>query len=373
MQGVPITIFLPSLAGGGAERCMITIANGLAGLGADVTLATGTMAGPFRSEVDARVRLLDLRAGSAPRALPGLVRHLRSTRPVALLSAMSHANVVATLAHRLSGCGARLVLSERTHVSSAALANRSMRMRIVRALVRLTYARADCIIAVSTSVAEDLVRRFGLPAQRVTTIYNPVVSPSLVAKSGAVPSHPWFSQPGIPVVLAAGRLTPLKGFSTLIEAFAQLRRTRQLRLIILGEGELREALQEQARRLGIAEDVALPGFDPNPFAAMRGARVFVLSSRYEGLPGVLIQAMACGTRVVSTDCPGGAREVLEDGRWGSLVPVDDARGLAAAVAAALDDEAPADARIRAADFSEELAISRYAAALGLRATAPHHD
>jgi len=196
------------------------------------------------------------------------------------------------------------------------------------------------------------------------TIYNPLVNEALLRSSEAPPAHPWLGM-GDPVVLAVGRLIGQKGFDVLLDAFANLRRRRKVRLLILGEGELRPALLAQAERLGISDDISLPGFEHNPFSAMRAASVFVLSSRFEGLPSVLIQAMACGARVVSTDCPSGPREVLEDGRWGPLVPVGDAAALAEAIAAALDQQRPPDVRLRASDFSEARAVQQYVQVLGL--------
>jgi glycosyltransferase involved in cell wall biosynthesis len=368
---LPLTIFLPSLGGGGAERSIASIASGLAARGAAVTLILCKADGPFLSEVNSCVRIIDLRAASAPRALPGLVRHLRNSPPVTLLSAMSHANVVAAMAHRISGSSARLVFSEHSHLSSSLAEYRGLRMQIARAMMPGTYRRADRIVAVSCGVADDLLRHLPLDRERVVTIYNPVVTERLFRMSEETPSHPWFAG-SIPVVLATGRLIPLKDFSTLIDAFAKLRRKRPMRLLILGEGSLRSALLAQAARLGLAEDVSLPGFDANPFAAMRAASVFVLSSRYEGLANVLIEAMACGARVVSTDCPGGPSEIIEGGRWGALVPVGNSDAMAAAIADALDDPTPPDVRRRAMAFTEEASVNRYAEVLGLLPVATRH-
>lgn len=358
-------MFLPSLAGGGAERAIATVASGLAARGAEVALVLAQAQGPYLADLDPRVQVVDLHCASLPRALPGLARHLRQRRPQALLAAMNHANVVAALAHRLARCGARLVLSERVHASMLFSEHRDLRSRVTARLMRLTYPWAAQVVAVSEGVAQDLQRHVALPPGRVVTIANPVVDTALLARAQAAPSHPWLAQPDRPVVLAAGRLTAQKDFATLLEAFARLQATRPLRLVILGEGEERAALQAQAVRLGVAGEVALPGFDENPFAAMRAASVFVLSSRFEGLPGVLIQAMACGVRVVATDCPSGPREVLEGGRWGRLVPVGDAAALAAAIAAALDDPAPPDVRQRAAGYGVAQAVQRYAEVLGI--------
>lgn len=359
-----LTVFLPSLAGGGAERSIGTVANGLAERGVEVDLVLARADGPFLGEVSSRVRVVDLGCPSVMAAIPGLVRHLRGTRPNALLAAMSHANVAAALAHRLARSAARLVLSERVHLASMLDEHRSLRMRLTWQLMRLTYPLADRIVAVSDGVANDLARHFG-GRERIETIYNPVVQPRLVELAAQAPSHRWLQQREAPVVLAAGRLIPQKDFATLIEAFALLRRQRDAKLVILGEGELRGTLVALAERLGVGSDVDLPGFDPNPYSAMRRCDLFVLSSRYEGLPGVLIQAMACGARVVSTDCPSGPDEVLQGGRWGRLVPVADPGAMAAAMAATLDDPQPPDVESRAAAFSAEAAVAAYAHVLGL--------
>lgn len=368
MEAQRVSVFLPSLAGGGAERVMSLIANGLAARGVDVTLVLCQAIGAYLVDVDSRVRVVDLGVSSMPQALLPLVRHLRNARPTALLAAMSHANVTAALAHCMACSTARLVLSERAHLGSVLAAYPGWRMRATTLMMRCSYLRADRIVSVSEGVAADLLQRIPLDAERVVTIYNPVVDDALHARANVEPACAWLSARAPsdpPVVLAAGRLVPQKDFATLIEAFALLRGTRTARLLILGEGHLRATLTAQIARLGLEGDVALPGFEPNPYSAMRTAQLFVLSSRFEGLPGVLIQAMACGIPVVSTDCPSGPREVLEGGRWGRLVPVGDVTAMAAAMAAALDDPSPPAVMLRAADFSVASAVERYARELGV--------
>lgn len=365
MASARVTVFLPSLAGGGAERTIVTVANGLAARGATVSLVLGSAVGPYLPMVRGDVQVVDIGTPSMLLAIPALARQLRQTQPLALLSAMSHANVVAAFAHRLARSRARLVLSERAHFSSILASDRNWRTRATQALMPLSYPRADAVVAVSHGVARDLQRHVALAPGRVLTIYNPVVDDQLLAQAAEPPTHPWLAPGGVPVVLAAGRLIAQKDFATLLTAFALLRAQRPLRLLILGDGELRADLLAQARQLGVADDVGLPGFEANPFAAMRRAAVFVLSSRFEGLPGVLIQAMACGTRVLATDCPSGPREVLQDGRWGALVPVGDAPALATALQATLDQTQVPDVRTRAADFGAARAIDAYAKVLGL--------
>jgi glycosyltransferase involved in cell wall biosynthesis len=174
-----------------------------------------------------------------------------------------------------------------------------------------------------------------IPIQKVHVIYNPVVSPELYEKADAPLEHPWFRSNQPPVILGVGRHRPQKGFDTLLRAFARVRQETPARLVILGEGPERPNLERLASELGVAADVDMPGFDPNPFRYMRRAGVFVLSSRYEGLPNVLIQALACGCPVVSTDCPSGPSEILDGGRYGALVPVDDVEAMAGAIVRAL--------------------------------------
>lgn len=359
-----IAIYLPSLRGGGAERVMVTVANSFAERGYKVDLVLAKAEGPYMAEVHSSVRVVDLKSGRVLRSLPGLVRYLRHAQPTALLSALSHANVVAVVAHWLANSKARLVVSERNTLSMTLENGKSWRTRWVHHFMRLTYPRADAIVAVSNGVRDDLATVLGLSPSRIHTIYNPVVNEHLLSQSREAVAHSWFAPDEPPVILGVGRLAPQKDFQTLIHAFAQVRQTREVRLVILGEGELRRQLEALVQSLGLENDVALPGFVNNPFAYMRRAAVFVLSSRWEGLPGVLIQAMACGVPVVATDCPSGPAEILENGRWGRLVPVGDVDALAEAIIATLDDKLHPDVQRRALEFGVERAVEEYLNVLG---------
>lgn len=247
---------------------------------------------------------------------------------------------------------------------------RGPKPHVERALMRACYRRADAVVAVSRSVEHDLAAGLGLPRGRLSTIYNPIVTAELAEKAAAPLDHPWFSPGAPPVVLGVGRLAPQKDFPTLLRAFARARAARPARLVILGEGEDRGALEALARDLGIAADVELPGFDPNPLRYMQHAAVFALSSIFEGLPGALIQAMACGCRVISTDCPGGSREILEGGSprpAGALVPMRDPAGLGGAILDALADADRGPARVEhpLERFREEAAVDAYLDVLGV--------
>ena len=226
-------------------------------------------------------------------------------------------------------------------------------------LMKIFYPRADGVVAVSKGVADDLARVIKLPRQRITVIYNPVVTPELLQKAQEPIDRPWFRPGEPPVILGVGRLTRAKDFPTLIRAFALVRKEHPARLIILGDGEERHELEELSRKLGIAGDVDMPGFVDNPFSYMRRSAVFVLSSAWEGFGNVLVEAMACGCPVISTDCPSGPVEILENGKYGKIVAVGDAVELAAAMAATLDAPKSPNVAQRAQNFGVEQAVERY--------------
>lgn len=363
-----LSIFLPSLHGGGAERVMVTLANGFAQRGYATDLVLAAAKGPYLKDVSDQVRLIDLQERRVSKAFMPLVHYLRRERPQAMLSAMNHANVVAVAAQWLARVPCRMVVSERATISVEAARAQGAAARAVYALVPWAYRRADAIVAVSKDAAGDLERSAKLPAGSVRAIYNPFDLERIARLASQPLAHPWFGPGQPPVVLGIGRLTEQKDFHSLIRAFAIMRSHHPARLLILGEGKLRAELEALAHACGLtADDVQMPGFVANPFVYLSRSAVFVLSSRFEGLPGVLIEAMACGTPVVSTDCPSGPKEILEGGRWGRLVPVGDVVALAQAmdaVLAAARDTLP-DVRKRAQDFEQDRALDAYLDVLGL--------
>jgi glycosyltransferase involved in cell wall biosynthesis len=306
--------------------------------------------------------LLATRLPGAYRHLPALATYLRTAAPTALISAFPFENLLATAARRLAGGRTRVIVTERNTTTRSTRAGVKWKRRFLGPLLRRQYATADAVVAVSSGVADALAKATGLPRERIAVVHNPVVDSTLEAMATESVAHPWLAASEPPVVLGVGRLVEQKGFATLIRAVAEASRTRQLRLIILGSGSeaTRRSLLELADGLGCGDAVELPGFMHNPFAWMARADVFVLSSLHEGLPAVLIQALACGCPVVSTDCPSGPSEILEGGRYGRLVPVGDHQAMAAAILSTL--AAPDDrlARIsRAATFSVERAARAY--------------
>lgn len=336
------SIFLPDLRGGGAERVMLTLSKELADKSYDIEFVLINVRGEYITDVPDTVSIYSLDAPAIPGynalgATPGLTRYLRKRNPDVLLSALTRANLVAVLATELARTDTRLVLSERNDLSTRIAEGSDLRMRVVPKLISLLYPRADAITAVSEGVADDLTATAGLPRESITAIPNPTFTDDVLNGREEQPDHPWFDNDQPPVVLGVGSLTEQKDFSTLIRAFARLQRERPLKLVILGEGSRRSDLESLVTSLGLTEDVDLPGFVDNPFAYMANADVFVLSSQWEGLPNVLIEAMACGTPVVATDCPSGPREILESGKHGPLVPVSDDRAMAEAIEQMLSD------------------------------------
>jgi glycosyltransferase involved in cell wall biosynthesis len=365
-----LALFLPTLDDGGAERVMLQLAASFSARGHDVDLVLAIPGGPLDAQVPRGPRVVSLDASRTVLALPALVRYLRRERPVALLSTLEHANVLAAGARALARTGVPIVLREANMLLPRAELDRPG--RLLRALMWGAYRAADRVVAVSHSVATSLTEELGLDARRIRTIYNPIVTAALFEKAAAALDDPWFAPGALPVVLGVGRLAPQKDFATLIRAFAQLRAGRQVRLVILGEGPERRPLEELTRQLGVAADVNLPGYDHNPFRYMSRASVFALSSVYEGLPGALIQAMACGCRVISTDGPGGAREVLQNGTVGPLVPPRDPATLASGISTLLDEARTGPPRVqhRVERFSETAAVDAYLDLLGANRVHP---
>ena len=352
-----LSLYLPNLDGGGAERMMVNLAAGFAARGFPTDLVLAEARGPYLELVAPDVRVINLASSGVMASLPKLVRYLRRTRPAALLATLNHASVVALLACKLARVPTHTVIRESNMLFPSPAS--SFRRISLQTSVKLFYPWADAHVAVSQGVADDLARYLKTDLKKIHTIYNPVVTPDLFERAAQKPPHPWFAPGEPPVVLGVGRLAPQKDFQTLVRAFAAVIRERPARLMILGEGKEHSGLEALARELGIEHAVTLPGFADNPFAYMAHADTFVLSSKFEGLPGALVQAMACGCKVVSTDCPSGPREILDGGRLAPLVPVGDAPALAEAVLATLASPPNPALKIRACDFTEAHIVPQY--------------
>ena len=382
-QNDRIAVLVPSLSDGGVERSQANLAAAFARRGHPADMLFFDSKGPNPSQVSPAVRVVDLRTERrwmrlgwfmltnpasftvliwhllmAPRPLAppylmlrlmALVRYLRQQSPNVVYAAGDRANLLAVQARRIVGVDTRIVISQRTnmavHLERDADRVGSRRARAALWLLRRVYLRANAIVSISEGVAENMSATMRLPRDRITTIYNPVVAPDLPTLARAPLAHPWFDAGTPPVILAVGRLVDQKDFETLIHAFARIRKQRPARLLILGEGKLRPQLETLAVSLGLAADIAL-------------------SSRWEGLGNVLIEALACGCPVVSTDCIAGPSEILQDGEYGTLVPMGDDAALASAITATLNNPPPRQRLVdRGMQFTADYGAERYAGLL----------
>lgn len=363
MTATKIALFVRSVGGGGAQRVMVRYANGLVDRGFVVELLALRDNGVFRGELDPRVQVRLLGPSRLALAAPAIARYLREGGAEVLMTTEPACNVVVLLAKKMARSATRVVIREGLFPSVARARDPHLATRLAYWLSPWIYPEADGVVAIATDMAGDLAAVARLPPERITTIpVNPVVTPGLLAAAAQTPDHPWLQPEAgrTPVLLGVGRLEPQKGFDVLIAAFEKVRATRPCRLVIYGEGPKRGELAAQAARSAYSQDIDLPGFTASPYAAMAACDLFVLSSRYEGLPNALMEALACGAPVVSADCMSGPRDVLDGGAYGVLVPVEDAGAMAAAILRQLDTTHDRDRqRRRGLEYTLERSIDRY--------------
>ncbi len=325
-----LAIYLPDLSGGGAERLHARLLPQFSQAGFNVTFLLDREGGELTDPVKEQgARIIALDAKRQLSALPKLVRYLKKEKPDILIANMEHMNVMAVFARWLAGVRTRILVTQHNAFSEQ-VKRRSWQFRVLPALYRMALPFADIIVAVSAGVADDLAARAGIKRSQIRVIYNGVVTEDFEERTSRTPEHPWFADPQ-PVVLAMGRLVPQKDFTTLIKAFAGVSKQSDARLLILGDGPMRGELETLAKSLDLHERISMPGFSENALAYLKRAKLFVLSSRFEGFGNVVAEALACGTPVVSTDCPHGPAEILDGGRFGSLVPVGDVAALEKAI------------------------------------------
>lgn len=352
-----IAIYLRLLFGGGAERVMLNLMGGFLERGLKVDLVMNTVAGPYLKQLPSQVRIVDLKAPRMLAGLPKLAGYLRRERPRVLLSGLHYNNEIALWAKILGLSSTRVVVSEHNTLSIHAKRWKSDRWSPL--LAKLFYPLADGIVAVSRGVAEDLANVTGLPVSRIETIYNPVITAQMSQKSKESLDHPWFQTGEPPVVLAVGRLEPQKDFSSAIRAFALVREKQVARLMILGSGSEREKLQTLVRELDLENDVAILKFAQNPYNYIAGAAVYLLSSAWEGFGNVIVEALNLGTPVVSTNCPHGPAEILDNGKYGELVPVGDTKAMAEAILRVLSGNIKPFDPVWLEQFTRETVVRQY--------------
>ena len=400
-QPARIAFLLDSLSGGGAEKVILSLASGFASAGYSTDLLICKMKGALQNRIPQNVNVIQVASASSRRglvcaifadpgclrpvlglfvrkrkvpgtfkAMPTIIKYLKTNQPRALLAALPKANINAILAKRYCGGPTRIVVGVHTTLSADSRLGKKEPEPVdayMLSMIRRCYRQADAIVAVSRGAEKDICEYLGLHRERVTSVYNPVATGDISFLCQQMPDHPWFQPGSTPVILGVGRFVAEKDFPLLLDAFARVRQQREVHLVLLGgdvtsdeQRHLQQELIAQAGRLGLTHDFDMLGFVDNPFSYLNRAAVFVLSSRCEGFGNVLVEALLCGCPVVSTNCPSGPAEILEDGKYGKLVPVGDARKLADAICETLDSPPDKDLlRARGGEFSLEGAVDSY--------------
>ncbi len=359
---VSIAIYMHDLAGGGVERMKMDLIRNFQHGGALVTLLLHSDAGDLSALLPDGLRVVAFGTRRTVADVVPLARFLRRERPDILLSSLDHNNVIALLAKAVALSRSKVVICQHNALSSEAGAAAAWKYRVIPLLYRCLAPFADGLVTVSRGVADDLAQVCGIARGRISVVHNPVIGEDFARKLGGQAEHPWFGDGGPRPFVSAGRLVEQKDHETLLRAFALYLRREHGRLVILGAGPRRAALEALAAELGIAGHVWFAGFQENPIPFVREAAAFVLSSRYEGFGNVLVEALGCGTPVISTDCPYGPAEILADGSYGRLVPPGDAAALAEALDPGLNRIWSAEAlKARAAEYTGARSADGYRA------------
>ena len=360
-----VAVLIPQLGAdtqraGGGEKVAVRLANGIAAQGIPVDLVTLSAGGIFLDELSAEVRTVCLEGNLLAR-LRRMAAYLRAEAPQAVFAQDNQAGLLALLARRLSKANVQIFVTIHDTLSRRWSNFGPVRRAAFPYLARWYYRtfRVDGMIGVSRAAADDLKALLRVPESRVHAIYNPIISDDLFQQGGKETDPMITDSNGVPLILGVGRLRKQKGFSNLIRAFARVRSKQPVRLLILGEGEQRSELQRLVSDVGLQEDVMLPGFVKNPYPYITRADVFVLSSLWEGLPTVLVEALALGTPIVATNCPSGPAEILDNGKWGRLVPVGDEEALGAAIIDTLHELHKAVPSEAWAPYTVSVAVEKY--------------
>ncbi len=337
-----ISFFLATSGHSGVDRYSKNLMFALAEKGFKVELLKIKNHGPYLKLFHKNLKVYELNTSHVYSSIFFLIKYLKNRQPQILLTDKERVNRTAILAKLLSRSSTRLFVRMGTTIS-VDLASRGCFDRwIQKVSIGKLYRFADRVIVSSKGVAEDMSEYTGLPKEHIEVVPCPVIDEAILSKTFPYPDHPWFKPDSPPVILSAGELCKRKDFSTLIKAFKIVKENIDARLVILGKGRLLNKLIKLTHELEIDRYVDFPGFVENPYPYMAHANVFVLSSLWEGLGFVLIEALAVGTPVVSTDCPSGPSEILQNGKYGPLVPPKDHQKMAEAIIKVLKEPPPSD-------------------------------
>ena len=361
-----IAIFLSTSGHSGVDRAMQNLIPELARRGYPVDLLHVRKHGPYLDPCPEGVRIIDLGSRHTYTSLPAIIRYLRKEKPEVMLADKDRVNRTALLARFLAGVDTRLVLSSGTTISIDLASRGRFERWLQRFSMGKLYPFADNVIVTSEGVADDMSAYTGLNRELIQVVPSPVIPDDLPLAKLESPDHPWFSESAPPLIISVGELGLRKDFVTLLRAFAVVHEKQPCRLMILGRGKQKDLLFALADELGFADDFALPGFVAEPYNYMAHADVFAFTSRWEGLGFVIIEALAVGTSVVSTDCPSGPAEILQKGKYGALTEIGDYQEIAKQIELQLQSPLPA-AHLREAikPYTVSASTDAYLQAMGL--------
>lgn len=353
-----IAFFAPNLVGGGAERIISILASHFSETGFQVDLLLTQVSGPYLHDLSPKVNIIDLQSSKALTSLPKLIKYLRSKRPHILFTSHMHCSTVAIWATKLSGVSTKIIVRQPT-LLNLSYEKTQISSRIKKNVFVASSFLADKIIVTSEAMLRDFKKVAKIPKNKFQIIHNPIPIQAIIESSKEPLDHPWFQPGKPPVIIAVGRLVDVKDFYTLIKAFSIVEKKSPSHLVILGEGPLRSKLTSLISSLGLNDKVFMPGFVSNPYKYMKKSKVFVLSSLREGFPNSMVEAMACGIPIISTQGDGGVEEILENGVWGQLVPVRNEELLANAILRVFEASYNINTLERANDFSIDIIIKKY--------------
>ncbi len=375
-----IAFILNSLAGGGTEKVILTLAEEFISRGIKVDLLVCKHDGALIKNTPQGTNVIELKkhnrltlfkyifklppvdwlslvailfSRKIPKPfsrIPSLQKYLALSKPEAILSSQNTVNIVSLWTKSLSTTNTNFIIRQSNFLSKSMPAGKNyIERKILLPLAKRWYKRADKIITVSHEIQDDLIKNFLINKNKITTIYNPLHLIKITKLASKKPDDPWFTD-SIPIVLAVGRLNKVKNYPLLFKAIKKVNEHQHVRLIVLGDGSERESLEHLANKLNIKSFMKMPGYMSNPYQYMKHSDVFALSSNHEGLPNVLQEAMACGCKIISTDCPSGPKEILSNGSYGKLIPVNDVDAMASAITASINENIDKNKLYRQASY-----------------------
>ena len=362
-----IAIYLHSIYGSGVDRIMVNLSHSFIENGLKVDLVLDSTGLIHLWDWSPQMRIVNLNSGRNPvKRLSNLMRYLRREKPTSIISNGHFTNEISILAKRLSGVSTQVIVCEQNNLFLISKHSPGGIQGWAPTTAKMLYPWADRVVVPSRALAKELAT-LGLPSKHMQVIYNPVVRPEIWEKAKEPVDHPWFAPGEPPVILAVGRLETQKDYPTMIRAFAQVRQVKPVRLVIFGQGTQRSEIEALVHELELEKDVAFLGFVKNPYAYVAKSAMLALSSAWEALPTFVIETMALEIPVVSTNCPTGPAEILDNGKYGDIVPVGDYKAMAAAILNVLSGESKAVDPAWIEQFTSEDTTKKYLEVMGLLA------